>query len=69
MADCGGGPNGAAYGPDSKIYICNNGGCFEFNDVMGLMVPGEVPSAWSGGSIQRVDPATGEVESGSGHRW
>ena len=22
----GGGPNGAALGPDGKIYLCNNGG-------------------------------------------
>ncbi|MEM7250989.1 MAG: SMP-30/gluconolactonase/LRE family protein [Pseudomonadota bacterium] len=26
VADCGGGPNGAAYGPDGRIWLCNNGG-------------------------------------------
>jgi gluconolactonase len=26
VADLGGGPNGAALGPDGAIYICNNGG-------------------------------------------
>ena len=62
VADCGGGPNGAAYGPDGKVYVCNNGGCFRFKEVMGLMIPGEVPTNWSGGSIQRVDPVTGDVE-------
>src|SRR5688572_1176731 len=29
VATPGGGPNGAALGPDGKCYICNNGG-FEF---------------------------------------
>lgn len=62
VADCGGGPNGAAVGPDGKIYITNNGGCFEFHDIMGMTVPGPVPPAWTGGSIQRVDLDTGEVE-------
>ncbi len=62
VAECGGGPNGAAYGPDGKVYVCNNGGCFQFKEVMGLLIPGEVPTDWSGGSIQRVDPVTGEVE-------
>ena len=26
IADLGGGPNGAAIGPDGACYICNNGG-------------------------------------------
>jgi gluconolactonase len=62
VAECGGGPNGAAIGPDGKAYICNNGGCFTWLDVMGMTVPGPVPEAWVGGSIQRVDLDTGEVE-------
>lgn len=60
--ELGGGPNGAALGPDGHVYVCNNGGCFEWQDVMGLTVPGPVPSSWSGGSIQRVDVETGDVE-------
>src|SRR5690606_4309114 len=24
VADCGGGPNGAAIGPDGALYVCNN---------------------------------------------
>ena len=26
VAECGGGPNGAAIGPDGLVFICNNGG-------------------------------------------
>jgi len=26
VAKTGGGPNGAAIGPDGKMYVCNNGG-------------------------------------------
>jgi gluconolactonase len=62
VADLGGGPNGAAIGPDGKVYIANNGGCFQFQEVMGMTIPGAVPAEWTGGSIQRVDPDTGEFE-------
>jgi gluconolactonase len=62
VADCGGGPNGAAVGPDSSVWLTNNGGCFEWIDLGALLLPGPVPDGWTGGSIQRVDVATGEVE-------
>lgn len=62
VAECGGGPNGAAIGPDGAVYICNNGGCFEFQEVMGLTFPGPPPASYPGhGSIQRVDLGSGEV--------
>jgi gluconolactonase len=61
VANLGGGPNGAALGPDGAMYITNNGGCFSWDDVGGLTVPGAVPPSWKGGSIQRVDLATGAV--------
>jgi gluconolactonase len=60
VAECGGGPNGAAIGPDGAVYVCNNGG-FEWHEVNGLTLPGEQPADYVGGSIQRVDLATGTV--------
>jgi gluconolactonase len=62
VAEIPGGPNGAALGPDGKIYICNNGG-FGWLPSRGTMMPG-APSAseYIGGSIQRVDLATGKLE-------
>lgn len=62
VADTGGGPNGAAIGPDGHVWITNNGGCFDFIDLGGLLIPGPVPDSYGGGSIQRVDVATGAVE-------
>jgi gluconolactonase len=63
VADCGGGPNGAAIGPDGAYWLCNNGGFFTWNQVTPeLLLPAETPDTWSGGSLQRVDPATGAVE-------
>lgn len=49
IADLGGGPNGAALGPDGACYVCNNGG-LEF---------GGVAAPQRHGSIQRVDLGTG----------
>jgi gluconolactonase len=61
VARTGGGPNGAAIGPDGHVYVCNNGG-FEWHDLGGLTVPGNQPPDYIGGRIQRVDLATGRVE-------
>jgi gluconolactonase len=61
VATPGGGPNGAAIGPDGKCYICNNGG-FEFVQTEHGLRP--VVQAWdySGGRIERIDLQTGAVE-------
>lgn len=62
IADLGGGPNGAAIGPDGAVYVTNNGGSFAYHTVNGINVPGATPAGWSGGSIQRVDLKTGAVK-------
>jgi gluconolactonase len=62
IGECGGGPNGAAIGPDGRVYVCNNGG-FEWQQVMGTWnIPGHQPEGYIGGRIQRVDIETGVVE-------
>jgi gluconolactonase len=61
VANVGGGPNGAAIGPDGAIYVTNNGGSFEWLDTMGMTVPGPTPASHTGGYIQRVDLKTGEI--------
>lgn len=55
IAELGGGPNGAAIGPDGAVYVCNNGGSFSFHRQGDLLVFGlEAPPSYSGGSIDRV---------------
>ena len=61
LAETGGGPNGAAIGPDGAIYITNNGGSFEWLDNQGLTIPGPTPPSHKGGMIQRFDLATGKL--------
>ncbi len=48
VAAVGGGPNGAAVGPDGALYVCNNGGMVRESR--------GVPA------IQRVEPDTGSVD-------
>ena len=62
VAETGGGPNGAAIGPDGAIWVTNNGGSFTWLKQDGLTIPGPTPDSHVGGSIQRVDIATGKVE-------
>jgi gluconolactonase len=61
VAETGGGPNGAAYGPDGRIYVCNNGG---FDTVVrnGQLRIADTHESYIGGSIQAVDVQTGAVE-------
>jgi gluconolactonase len=63
VAEPGGGPNGLAVGPDGALYVTNNGGCFEWREVLRMTFPGQPPPpSYAGhGSLQRVDLESGEV--------
>jgi len=61
VAELGGGPNGAAIGPDGACYVSNNGK-FRWQSLpSGLKLPADLGD-YDGGYIQRVDLATGMVE-------
>ncbi len=65
VADLGGGPNGAAIGPDGACYVVNNGG-FLWSELDGMHIPFDLktmsnePPDFSGGWVDRVDLSTGE---------
>lgn len=61
VAETGGGPNGAAIGPDGACYVCNNGG-IRVKQAGDLLLPDELPEDTPPGCIQRVDLDTGAVE-------
>jgi gluconolactonase len=51
VAEIGGGPNGAAIGPNGALYVCNNGGITDTG-----------AHGSRSGSIQRVEIASGKVD-------
>jgi len=61
IAEIGGGPNVATFGPDGAIYITNNGG-FEYHELGGFTIPGNAAKDYAGGRIERVDLSSGKVE-------
>ena len=63
IATPGGGPNGAAIGPDGACYVCNNGGLkFEYDPVAGTYRPVGQADDYVTGRIERIDLSTGKVE-------
>lgn len=50
VSEPGGGPNGAAIGPDGALYVCNNGGSVHLG------------AERQQGRIERIDISTGRVE-------
>ncbi len=65
VADVGGGPNGAAIGPDGAAYVVNNGG-FLWSRLGDMTLPFDLtnmsnqPDDFEGGWVDRVDLTTGE---------
>ena len=55
LAEPGGGPNGAAVGPDGALYVCNNGG-MDMTSGRSNTGPG------SEGRIERIDIASGRID-------
>ena len=61
IAELGGGPNGAAIGPDGRCYVCNNGG-LNWEKADGRLIPGLTPDDYQHGWIDVVDLATGKSQ-------
>jgi gluconolactonase len=63
VAHTGGVPSGLAFGPDGALYCCN-GGPYTWGDgkTPHTNVPTGTDKSYRGGSIQRIDIATGKVE-------
>ena len=62
VADLGGGPNGAAIGPDGYCYVVNNGGFSFTQRADGRWVTSGAPADYVTGRIERVDIDTGKFE-------
>jgi gluconolactonase len=59
IAELGGGPNGAAIGPDGKCYVCNNGGFSWHQDDRNYLRPTGRAEDYATGRIEQVDIETG----------
>ena len=62
IAVLGGGPNGAAIGPDGHCYVCNNGGYNWGTDARGRPTGHGKAAGYVSGRIERVDMNSGKVE-------
>jgi gluconolactonase len=61
IATLGGGPNGAAMGPDGKCYVCNNGGFTWLRSETGFLRPTGCAEDYTSGRIEQVDLETGDA--------
>lgn len=61
VAETGGGPNGAAIGPDGACYLCNNGGS-AFEEADGRLLFRGQAESYAGGRIERVEIGSGRVD-------
>lgn len=61
ISNLGGGPNGAAIGPDGACYVCNNGG-FQWAEVEGNAMPYGQADDYVSGRIERVNLNTGQFD-------
>ena len=63
VAEPGGGPNGAAIGPDGACYVCNNGGFnWAYDEEPGSIRPVGQADDYVTGRIERIDIETGKIE-------
>ena len=62
VAALGGGPNGAAMGPDGHCYVANNGGFAFTQRADGRWVTAGTPADYVTGRIERVNIDTGKFE-------
>jgi gluconolactonase len=63
VAETGGGPNGAAIGPDGALYVCNNGGVrWGRRGHWTVALPWPCEDGCPAGMIQRVDISSGSVD-------
>jgi gluconolactonase len=62
VAALGGGPNGAAMGPDGYCYVVNNGGFKFAQRADGRFVTAGTPDDYVTGRIERVNIETGKFE-------
>src|SRR6185312_397685 len=62
IVECGGGPGGAAIGPDGSLYVCNNGGMVAQLEEGRWRTMGEAAPEYRGGWIDRVDLESGSTE-------
>ncbi|MGE0621938.1 MAG: SMP-30/gluconolactonase/LRE family protein [Pseudomonadales bacterium] len=62
IAELGGGPNGAAIGPNGYCYVCNNGGFQWIQASDGRLFPSLEPENYSSGRIEVVDLTSRRID-------